>query len=78
MFADLQMKLMDQFRAESDAKEAEISALKVHVSVLQKKTALDEMRRDLDETSTGRNAPTNQGASVTLGWDVVDVVDCEV
>ena len=37
MFADLQMKLTDQFRAESDAKEAEISALKVHVSVLQKK-----------------------------------------
>lgn len=61
MFADLQMKLTDQFRAESDAKEAEISALKVHVSVLQ--TALDEMRRDLDETSTLFSKPTTQPAS---------------
>jgi hypothetical protein len=49
MFADLQVKLTNQFRAESEAKEAEISALKAHVSVLQ--TALEEMRRDLDETS---------------------------
>ena len=61
MFAELQMKLTDQFRAESDAKEAEISALKVHVSVLQ--TALDEMRRDLDETSTLFSKPTIQPAS---------------
>lgn len=64
MFADLQVKLTDQFRAESEAKEAEISALKAHVSVLQ--TALAEMRRDLDET------PRETVASLPKSTSTVD------
>ena len=50
MFSELQKKLTEQFRSESDAKEAEIAALKAHISVLQ--TAVEEMRRDLDDSAS--------------------------
>ena len=69
MFSELQKKLTDQFRAESEAKEAEVAALKAHISVLQ--TALDEMRYDLNESTacpifskSGTVAPKHKNDSV--------------
>ena len=61
MFSELQKKLTEQFRSESDAKEAEIAALKAHVSVLR--TAVEEMRRDLDDSCSAPVLP-----KITASW----------
>jgi hypothetical protein len=61
MFSELQKKLTEQFRSESDAKEAEIAALKAHVSVLR--TAVEEMRRDLDDSFSAPVFP-----KITASW----------
>ena len=50
MFAEFQHKLRAQFRAELEAKDAESTALKAHVSVLQ--TAINEMLQDHDAKSS--------------------------